>query len=72
MGSSGFSVSAHQLCKLVHGVLEWTSQVSLGGQSLEAYTVAEFTFLLGSGHVFSYEEVRRGSGRQTSGVLDLV
>ena len=70
--SSGFSFSAHQLCKLVLRALEWTSQVSLGGQNLEAYAVTEFMFLLGSDCVFSYEEVRRGRGRQSSGVLDLL
>lgn len=46
--------------------------MSLGGQNLEAYAVTEFVFLLGSGRVFSYEEVRRGRGRQSSDALDLL
>lgn len=50
----------------------YASQVSLageGGQKQEAYAVSEFIFLLGNDHVFNYEKVRKGRGRQGSRVL---
>lgn len=50
----------------------YASQVSLageGGQKQEAYAVSEFIFLLGNDHVFNYEKVRKGRGRQSSRVL---